>query len=74
MNRLSPVWPALLSVALLLFACASAPPPDNLAASPRAEQREETQGLEKAQAECVKHGKHAVAQRTEGETLYTCAD
>ena len=55
--------------------CAVAPPPlDNPTSSPRAERRSEARALEQAEAECAAHGKHAVAERSEGETLYHCAD
>ena len=55
--------------------CAIAPPAvDNPTASPRAEQRSEARALEQAEAECARQGKHAVAERSEGETLYHCAD
>ncbi len=50
------------------------PPPDNPTASPRAERRSEARALEAAEAECAAQGKHAVAERSEGETLYHCAD
>jgi hypothetical protein len=50
------------------------PPPDNPTASPRSEQRSEARALEQAEAECAARGKHAVAERSEGETLYHCAD
>jgi len=32
----------------------------------------EAQALEQAEAECARQGKHAVAQRVEGETIYNC--
>ncbi len=32
----------------------------------------EAQALEQAEAECARQGKHAVAQRVEGETVYDC--
>jgi hypothetical protein len=61
--------------AALAAGCAMGPPPlDNPTASPRAEQRNEARALEQAEAECAAHGKHAVAERSEGETLYHCAD
>ena len=34
----------------------------------------EAQALEQAEAECARQGKHAVAQRVEGETVYDCQD
>jgi hypothetical protein len=50
------------------------PPVDNPTASPRSEQRGEARGLEQAEAECAGQGKHAEAQRVEGETIYQCVD
>lgn len=59
----------------LLGGCALGPPaPDNPTASPRAEQRNEARALEQAEADCAAQGKHAVAERSEGETLYHCVD
>jgi hypothetical protein len=34
----------------------------------------EAQALEQAETDCARQGKHAVSQRIEGETLYSCAD
>ena len=63
------------AAALLLAGCAGSPPPlDNPTAGPRAEQRSEARSLEKAEADCAAQGKHAVAERSEGETLYHCVD
>ena len=60
---------------LLIVGCVMGPPPlDNPTSSPRAEQRSEARALEQAETECAAHGKHAVAERSEGETLYHCAD
>lgn len=65
----------LLACATLIVGCTLAPPAqDNPTASPRSEQRRETRGLEQAEADCAAQGKHAVAERSEGETLYHCAD
>jgi hypothetical protein len=65
----------LAACAALAAGCAMGPPaPDNPTASPRAEQRNEARALEKAEAECAAQGKHAVAERHEGETFYHCAD
>jgi hypothetical protein len=36
------------------------------------DERREARALEEAQANCAKQGKHAVARRDEGETLYDC--
>ncbi|MGP8033346.1 MAG: hypothetical protein ACLPQ6_04295 [Steroidobacteraceae bacterium] len=65
----------LLACTALLLGCTLAPPPpDNPTASPRAEQRGEARALEQAEADCAAQGKHAVAERSEGETLYHCVD
>ncbi len=68
---------ALCCTALLL-GCAGGPPLDNPSATgamrPDVDQRREARALEQAEAECSRQGKHAVAQRVEGETLYDCAD
>ena len=74
--------PCTLRIKLLLAGCAALaagcavgpPAPDNPTASPRAEQRGEARALEKAEAECAAQGKHAVAERSEGETFYHCVD
>jgi len=60
--------------AALSAGCMGGPSLDNPTASPRAEQRSEARALEQAEAECASQGKHAEAQRVEGETLYTCVD
>jgi hypothetical protein len=64
--------------ALLVVGCAigiGAPPPlDNPTSSPRAEERNEARALEQAERDCAAQGKHAVAERSEGETLYHCSD
>jgi hypothetical protein len=65
----------LLGCAALVVGCTTGPPPaDNPTGSPRAEQRSETRALEQAEAECARQGKHAEAERSEGETLYHCVD
>jgi hypothetical protein len=76
MNPSTPRIQVLLAGwAALAGGCAMGPPPpDNPTASPRAEQRAEARALEKAEADCAVHGKHAVAERSGGETLYHCAD
>lgn len=74
--------PSTFKIELLLTGCAALaggcvmgpPPPDNPTSSPRAERRSEARSLEQAEAECAAQGKHAVAERSEGETLYHCAD
>jgi hypothetical protein len=60
--------------AVAAVGCVSAPPVDNPTASPRGEQRRESRALEQAEAECAQQGKHAVARRDEGETLYDCEE
>jgi hypothetical protein len=60
--------------AVVTAGCMGGPPVDNPTASPRAEQRGEARGLEQAESECARKGKHAEAQRVEGETVYNCVD
>jgi hypothetical protein len=48
-------------------------PPDTMAGDV-AEDTGDAAGLEQAEGECRRQGKHAVAQRVEGETVYNCAD
>jgi len=60
--------------ALIVGCTLNAPAPDNPTASPHAEQRSETRALEMAEADCARQGKHAEAERSEGETLYHCVD
>jgi hypothetical protein len=60
--------------AILITGCVNAPPPDNPASSARSQERNEARGLEAAEADCARQGKHAVSQRVEGETLYNCVD
>jgi hypothetical protein len=65
----------LAGFTLLVVGCVMGPPPlDNPTSSPRAQERGEARALEKAEADCAARGKHAVAERSEGETLYHCAD
>lgn len=70
-------WTAVVCTTLIA-ACANSPPADNPSApgSFRApvDERREARALEEAEANCAKQGKHAVARREEGETLYDCAD
>jgi hypothetical protein len=66
--------PVVFACAVVAAGCMGGPPPDNPTASPRAEQRGEARGLEQAESECASHGKHAEAQRVEGETVYNCVD
>ncbi|HEY2809548.1 MAG TPA: hypothetical protein VGI91_12220 [Steroidobacteraceae bacterium] len=68
----------LLTMALLgvLAACSNSPPVDNPSSPgsfrPANEEHGEARGLELAEADCVKQGKHAQASRVEGDTVYTC--
>jgi hypothetical protein len=68
----------VVSVAVLA-ACAGSPQlayqsaPDETAES-NAVDSGEARALEQAEADCARHGKHAVAQRVEGETVYDCAE
>jgi putative hemolysin len=68
-------WAAVACTGLIA-ACANSPPVDNPSApgSFRApvDERREARALEEAQANCAKQGKHAVARRDEGQTLYDC--
>ncbi|HWZ65079.1 MAG TPA: hypothetical protein VNX02_18825 [Steroidobacteraceae bacterium] len=65
----------ILGCATLLVGCTLGPPAqDSPTSSPRSEQRGEARALEQAEADCAAQGKHAVAERSEGETLYHCAD
>jgi hypothetical protein len=74
---------AMMACVASLMACAGGPPPDNPSAPnpsapgamrPNVEQAHEARGLEQAESECAKQGKHAVSQRVEGETVYGCSD
>jgi hypothetical protein len=60
--------------ALVFTGCVNAPAPDNPGSSARSQDRNEARALEQAEADCASQGKHAVAKRDEGETLYTCSD
>jgi hypothetical protein len=68
-------WLALGLIALVA-GCASSVPMDNPSSrgsfQPAAEERTEARALERAEADCATQGKHAVASRVEGETVYTC--
>jgi hypothetical protein len=65
----------VLGCATLVVGCSVGPPAqDNPTGSARSERRGETRALEQAEADCAAQGKHAVAERSEGETLYHCAD
>ena len=62
----------------LIVACAGGPPLDNPSAPgamrPDVDERREARALEQAESDCAGQGKHAVSQRVEGETMYSCAD
>lgn len=68
-------WMVLSGVALIT-ACANSPPIDNPSAPgamrPASEERMEARQLELAEADCASQGKHAVARRDEGITVYDC--
>ena len=76
-------WSPFLSpvaLAAVLAACAGSPqlayesaPADEMTES-NAVDSGEARALEQAEADCARQGKHAVSQRTEGETVYDCAD
>ena len=59
-------------------ACAGGPPQLAYESAPEAMQQGdavdpgEAQALERAESECARQGKHAVARRAEGETFYDC--
>ena len=63
-----------LCCATLVAGCVNAPAPDNPSASAHSQERSEARALEAAEADCASQGKHAVAQRSEGETFYHCVD
>ena len=63
----------------VVAACAGEPQIAYESAPPAMQQTEavdpgEAQALEQAEAECARQGKHAVARRDEGETIYDCQD
>jgi hypothetical protein len=61
-----------------IVACAGGPPLENPSAPgamrPDVDERREARALEQAESDCASQGKHAVSQRVEGETIYSCAD
>jgi hypothetical protein len=67
------------SLLMLLAACAGGPQigyesaPDAMQQA-NAVDSGEARALEQAEADCARQGKHAVSQRTEGETIYDCSD
>jgi hypothetical protein len=68
-------WLALGWVTLVA-ACANSPPLDNPSSPnafrPSTEEGAEARQLERAEADCASQGKHAVARRVEGDTVYDC--
>jgi len=66
----------VLGCAVLLAGCAYAPPVDNPSAPEAmdsdAGEMAEAQQLEQAEAECARDGKHAEAQRVDGDVVYDC--
>lgn len=71
-------WLALLCL-VVLAACAAAPQLAYESAPDETNQGNavdsgEARALEQAEADCARQGKHAVSQRVEGETIYTCVD
>jgi hypothetical protein len=72
------------SCAAVIVGCANAPPisyssgPDPGGANGGFQYQsggtdsEEARALEQAEADCASQGKHAVAKRDEGETVYDC--
>ena len=68
-------WTVLLCTAVVA-GCINSPPVDNPSAPgelrPAGQDRTEARQLEIAEADCAKQGKHAVARRDDGITLYDC--
>jgi hypothetical protein len=68
-------WIAVILVSCLA-ACTNAPPVDNPSAPgsfrPATEEAGEARALERAESDCAAQGKHAVAKRVEGDTIYEC--
>jgi hypothetical protein len=68
-------WIALVCTGMVA-GCANSPPIDNPSnpgeIRPRSDERIEARQLEQAEAQCATQGKHAVAHRDEGVTLYDC--
>ena len=69
----------ILVCALLGVGCAGGPQigyesaPDAMQEGDAADPGE-AQALEQAEADCARQGKHAEAQRVEGEAVYDCTD
>lgn len=70
-------WIALPCLAIAA-GCVNAPPIDNPSSPneirPASDERLEARQLEQAEADCASQGKHAVARRDEGLTVYDCTD
>ncbi len=68
---------ALLGLCVMA-GCVNSPPMDNPSSPgeirPASEDRVEARQLERAEADCAAQGKHAVARRDEGVTVYDCAE
>jgi hypothetical protein len=68
-------WTALAGLALIA-GCVNSQPIDNPSAPgeirPASDERIEARQLEQAEADCAAQGKHAVARREEGLTVYDC--
>jgi len=71
-------WFSLLCL-VVLAACAGGPQiayesaPDVMQPGDTADAGE-ARALERAETDCARQGKHAVSQRSEGETIYDCSD
>jgi len=67
-----------LACAVLVAGCAGGAPMDNPSAPgavrPGGQDRMEARQLELAESDCAAQGKHAVAHRDEGETVYDCSE
>ena len=62
--------------AVVLAGCSGAPPVDNPSAPvqmrPGGQEHAEARELERAETDCAAQGKHAVARRDEGVTVFDC--
>ncbi|HUA89518.1 MAG TPA: hypothetical protein VL994_08790 [Steroidobacteraceae bacterium] len=62
---------------MVVVGCVNSPPIDNPSAPgeirPASDERVEARQLERAEADCAAQGKHAVARRDDGVTVYDCA-
>jgi hypothetical protein len=68
-------WTALVAAGILA-GCINSVPIDNPSSPneirPSGQDRTEARQLEVAEADCAKQGKHAVARRDDGITVYDC--